>query len=457
MPDPAPRTNRAGLALARTVGKFAVAWWAFLELSYHPLWEFYVDRAVDGAISRVLRGYPELTRVAELFYRDSAAVVLFTFAVTLFVGTGLAVTGGVARMIARARARAGQGDFLDRLRRWTTAWPLATRALVAAPALSWFGLLCYTIGNMDPEPGAVERSAITLILAAWGMLAMTRKGMRALLAPTIAGAGADARFAIGPDEIAFDAVAITRETLATVGIFTAVVLAVPAVALFSLFLGRTSEIHPAADGLPGVLSLAAYVAFAATGPFLFRKASRVAVGVDGVHVHGTSRARFFAYRDLDSARANGSALELVRRGKVVLRLQLHGEDAARREAVLARINANVARAREGRTAVAAQIVASASRDDLARVAGGAGDYRAATLTREQLWALVEGPEIEASARKAAAEALVLAGDGAERARLRVAAEHCAEPQVRVALREIAEQGEERDEGTRLARSTTELG
>ena len=72
--------------------------------------------------------------------------------------------------------------------------------------------------------------------------------------------------------------------------------------------------------------------------------------------------------------------------EIVLRLQLHGEDAARRGAVLARITESIARVRGGRGAMAAQIVATSSKEDLARLAHGSVDYRVANLSREQLWA-----------------------------------------------------------------------
>jgi hypothetical protein len=277
-----------------------------------------------------------------------------------------------------------------------------------------------------------------MALAVWAIYALTKKGLRELLAPTMVSGQAPTRFEIGPDEIVFDAVAVTRRTLATVAAFSAVTLGAPlyiaTLPILALFHDRSLFYLVLGD-----------VVFAAAGALAFRRASRISVGVDGVHVRGTSRARFFAYRDIDSARVNGSDIELVKRGRVALRLQLHGEDAARRDAVLARITENLARVKEGRGAVAAQLVATSSKDDLARVAHGAADYRMATLTREQLWALVEGPEVEASARKAAAEALVSSaapGDGRERARLRVAADHCAEPNVRVALAELAGAGGE---------------
>ena len=59
------------------------------------------------------------------------------------------------------------------------------------------------------------------------------------------------------------------------------------------------------------------------------------------------------------------------------------------------------------------------------------------LTRDQLWTLVEGPEHDRETRTAAARALATTGSEGERARLRIAAEHCAEPKVRVELLGIA--------------------
>ncbi len=100
-------------------------------------------------------------------------------------------------------------------------------------------------------------------------------------------------------------------------------------------------------------------------------------------------------------------------------------------------------------------MSSSSKDELARVASGGADYRAASLSREALWALIEGPAVDADARRAAAEALATTSDVAERARLRIAAEHCADPRVRVALAELAEalpDGEGAAAGARAAAS-----
>ena len=175
------------------------------------------------------------------------------------------------------------------------------------------------------------------------------------------------------------------------------------------------------------------------GAALFRRASRVAVGVDGVLVKGTSRTRFFAYRELDGARVSGGDIELVCGERVVLRLQLHGEDAARRSEVLAGIREAIDRVKEGRGAVAALSAQAASVAALTRAAGG-GDYRAPAVSRETLWQLVEGPATDATTRAAAAEALAGTIHASERPRLRVAAAHCAEPRARIALERLAGAG-----------------
>jgi hypothetical protein len=285
---------------------------------------------------------------------------------------------------------------------------------VGVPGVSFMNELSY---------GAV--TVFSTLVLAW----MLRAGTRALLSPTLDEAEPQ-RAEVTSDEITFDAVAVTRETIAAV----VAMAALPLWPLLYFLLINTHASHAVAIG--GMFAQAA-VAFG--GAAYFRRASRIAVGVDGVLITGTSRTRFFPYRELDGARVErGGDLVLLRGKRTVLRLQLHGEDASKRDAVLARIVEAIAHVKSGRGTVAAQLVSAASGDHLARAASGGADYRGAALTREQLWALVEGPEVEESARRAAAEALARTGDDSERARLRVAAEHCAAPQVRVALLELAD-------------------
>ena len=108
--------------------------------------------------------------------------------------------------------------------------------------------------------------------------------------------------------------------------------------------------------------------------------------------------------------------------------------------------------------MAAQLVASATAEHLTRVAAGGADYRAASLSREDLWALIEGPAVDAASRQAAAQALARTNDDSERVRLRVAAEHCADPSVRVALERLAEANPEEGRpcaaGARRGRSSS---
>jgi hypothetical protein len=428
MAEGAPNASRA-LALAKTVATFAAAWALSWPLAVHELYGHSWFRWVIDAIYRVLSGFPAAAYFVEQLFRTSVDILAWSSFGTLILASGLAPLGAMVRMIARARIRVGQRDLLDPVRAWMSAHPQLTRALFATPGLFALHALLWP-GHHGTEP--LDRLLVVApasLLVAWGLYALSKRGARALLAPTLEGESAST-MTIGADEIVFDAVAVTREAKGIIAALAALPLAVVALIgsrpLASLF-------H---DRWPFYV-MASYIVVATVTAVVFQKASRVAVGVDGVHVRGTSRAKFHAYRDLDGARANGADIELVRRGRVVVRLQLHGQDAARRDAVLARMTNNIARVKSGGRAMAAQMVASASEDALARVAHGAGDYRVAALTREQLWALVEGPEIAGDARRAAAAALAKASDERERDRLRVAASLCAEPQVRIALEEMA--------------------
>ncbi|MGO9715257.1 MAG: hypothetical protein ACLQBL_40795 [Polyangiaceae bacterium] len=419
---------------AKTIAAFAASWVAFGAIARDRVG--FLNDWVYTAITRVLSGYPALVNYAHHAWPAVRDTSMLTFMVGLWLGTVAWSLGFLVRMIARARVRSGARDFLEPVRAWTRAHPKWTAAITSVPALIW--ALGFTVAYPVYNAYVPKTVLVMAILNGLGMAWWSRFSARALLAPTLAD-NASSRFEIGPDEIVFDAVAVTLETKAAV-------LALFALTVATVLLLGSRPIDSLYHGAMPLELMLGYTAIAVGSATAFRLASRVAVGLDGVHVRGTSRAKFFAYRDLDAVRTKGSDLELVRRGRVVLRLQLHGEDASRRDAVLARISEHIARVKEGRGATTAGLVSSATKETLERVAHGGADYRMAAVTREELWALVEGPEIEASARRAAAEALVKSSGEAERARLRVAAERCAEPQVRVALEEIA-RGEEIEGGT----------
>ena len=65
-------------------------------------------------------------------------------------------------------------------------------------------------------------------------------------------------------------------------------------------------------------------------------------------------------------------------------------------------------------------------------------YRETPLTRDQLLAVLESAAAPAERRLAAAVSLSVAGDTEIAARIRVAAQACARPRVRVALTGVAE-------------------
>jgi hypothetical protein len=403
-----------------------------------------VDRLFYGLVQWLTTHEMQPTGVAARLLRSLMPIAFevlgASYVIALVAASGLVPLGFLARTVARARVRAGHRDPLDRVRAWVTAHPRWVRLLTAAPLLlvtiaplaGWLTYRPYFDANELLVKGAT--AGIAAVLAAVALSGLARAGVRSLLAPTFTDAEPE-RDEVAGDEIVFDAVAVTLETRLAVG---AVALAtVMAVALPFLLRPTPSWVGTVEVG---------YIVCALAAALTFRQASKIAVGVDGVLVKGTSRTRFFAYREVEDARERGGEIELVRGGRTVLRLQLHGRDATRRDAIIARIREAIQRARSAEDARARELVESSSTYQLERVASGGADYRTASLTRAELWALVEGPGIDADTRTAAAEALARTGGGEERARLRVLAAACAQPKVRVALEELLERDAAEAEG-----------
>jgi hypothetical protein len=342
------------------------------------------------------------------------------------VVTCLATTAGfVARTLASARVRAGRPDPLvalrsnRRLRVWSA---IAPAALLAMPWLFWaVSMLGELRGDRDVAGWIGEQ--VEGLLSTAGIVGLTfvlaRQGIRALLSPL----ERPSRFRRASD-IDFSAIAVTARTRAVVGGFAGATVAMVALTL------------SAASDPRFVWALWCYLTVALGAPLWLWRASRIAVGVDGVRVRDTSQTRFYPYRDLDDARPRGADLEILARGRAVLRLQLHGDDASRRDEVLARVRAAIARSRKP-TDRAAQLVVEAMPPHRIAQASIEPRYRVPSVSRDQLWSLVEGSTSDAPTRTAAAEALSLHLDAAERTRLRLAAARCAEPRLRLALESLA--------------------
>jgi len=373
---------------------------------------------------------------ATRLYWMASQHVVSSYAVSLACATIAGGVGLFVRSLARARVRAGFPDALDDLRRWAAAHPRSLAAVTVGPAVLWMvgSLQMLALrGVVDGWDTFLAAVALPAALV-WALQsAMMRAGLRALLAPTLSATEARGD-EVRADGLTFDAVAVTPETVGAVALLAAisVVMAVLAFVLPTPTLVRS----------PGFLAaLVGYLVLAVGGAALFRRASRICVGLDGIYVSGTARRRFIPFHEVDGARVSLGALELFRGERVVLRLQLHGEDALRRDALAARVSAAIAVADAQRNEPAADFVRSASSEALHRAAGGVSSYRESAPSREQLWQMLESPAIDAEGRKAAAAALARGGDTPERVRLRVAAEQCAEPSVRARIMELLE-GEE---------------
>jgi hypothetical protein len=353
----------------------------------------------------------------------------------------LAVAALVVRAFAWRRIRAGLADPLAALRRR----PWAMRLAAWAPGVAYLALylrVFFAHGGLGIDPLAREFMHWVLphVLIALGLGKLGSMVVREMVEPL-----GDEPLPAPPREegdIVFSAVAVTARTRGAVG---AMGVASAAMALWVWMAPSATLVESPAF----LAAVAAYIAAAAGAAYAFRRASRIAVGIDGVYVGEAASRRFFAYREMDEVRAAGADLELLRGGRVVLRLQLHGDDAGRRDEVLARVAEAIARARSGETRGAEAVVQTmAARNKAAAAAIEPPGYREPTLTREHLWELVEGAATDAPTRTAAAEALATASalDAEERSRLRVAASRVADPRVRVALGSLARDEEDDGEG-----------
>jgi hypothetical protein len=347
----------------------------------------------------------------------------------------------LVRILARARLVVTGEDAFARLRQWAEDRPRGKRALLAAPtalalAVSFdehFVSMFLPYLGLAPERSVGEGLAALLVLWVVPALAaglLGRALLLGLLTPLTGEAAGE------PAEgFTFSAVAVTPETRAAVGGLFAVTVAV-----IALYAGIEQRFvySPA-----GALGLLAYVAVALGAAFVFQRASQIGIGFDGVLVRGSSRTRFFAYREIDAVEATRWGDVLLRQGgRVVLRLQLHGPDEGRHQAIADRIQVGIVRAQMIRRGGAARLAEAMGRAPLVRAAQGVSSFRAPGVDREELWELVEAPGTRGDSRAAAAEALALGADAADRSRMRLAAARCADPRARTVLEHVAEAEDE---------------
>ena len=192
---------------------------------------------------------------------------------------------------------------------------------------------------------------------------------------------------------------------------------------------------------------------------------RVDVGHDGIFLRWLGNKRFIPFSSIDTASSSNLGVDLFLRGDahahVEIRLTQKANAAdAQVRALLTRIkdgiaaHASLTRAdEEAFLARTGRDVSTWMREMRALGAGEMGGYRAAAIPRERLWAVVENPAADPSAREGAALALSASLDADDRARLAALAQKTAQPRLRIALDGVSR--EEDEARLRVALETAE--
>jgi len=180
---------------------------------------------------------------------------------------------------------------------------------------------------------------------------------------------------------------------------------------------------------------------------------RVAVGADGVRVGRLlARNEFIPFAAFESAETDGR--DVTFRLKSGRTIAMHLAGGKRRDKVhvfvdrtedarllVARINEQIASHRNAPTDAALLVRGERDARTWMRAVVGTSDehasFRVPAFPAEDLWRVVEDPAAATTARAAAALALQSQLDDDGRARLRVAADACASPKLRVALEATA--------------------
>lgn len=172
---------------------------------------------------------------------------------------------------------------------------------------------------------------------------------------------------------------------------------------------------------------------------------RVIVGVDGFTTRWLFRDRFTAYRDVQSIMAGPSVRVKLAGGGAkhlhpVETPNTEEERHAEAHALYKYLQESLVRSRHVTAADVPALVRRGDRtpaewlrglDELAR--GGNPGYRVSAVSPELLASVASDPNATSDTRLGAATALIRAGNEAQRVHVRIAAEACAEPDLRDAL------------------------
>jgi len=222
-------------------------------------------------------------------------------------------------------------------------------------------------------------------------------------------------------------------------------------AALSAILGSAAVLAVLVESVPRVLESLAnpvtllfifYAAFPVLIAWVVRRLGwrEVGVGTDGLFLRGTTRQRFVRFVDIKSVR-RGPPVEVVLHDDKRIGLPTP-DNYLRRKALLQRITKARAVAMATPEAMAELLARrgrplSQWRDELVKQLQG-GSYRDAPFTRETAVRILEDPRVQAEQRIAAALALTGTEDPEAASRIRIAADVCASPKLRVALEKVVD-------------------
>lgn len=189
---------------------------------------------------------------------------------------------------------------------------------------------------------------------------------------------------------------------------------------------------------------------------------RIIVGTDGFTTRWLFRQRFTAYRDVDGI-VPGAVVRVNIAGRRAKRLHpietpnTEEERHAEANALCKHLQEALVRSRQVSAADVPALVRRGERsteewlrglDELAR--GGNPGYRVSAVSPELLATVARDPSAASDTRLGAATALIRGGNEAQRAHVRIAAEACAEPELREALLAMSDARDDESTHTALA-------
>ncbi|CAN5251645.1 hypothetical protein BH09MYX1_BH09MYX1_12870 [soil metagenome] len=203
-------------------------------------------------------------------------------------------------------------------------------------------------------------------------------------------------------------------------------------------------------GIPGAIGCAIVVAV-----LIVRRwgSPRVIVGADGIRVSGDGTPTFVSFADVTAVDSHSSwAIDVTKRNRERLSLPTVGQSDAQVKALIQRIRSGVAR-HHAAVSEPVHVLERNGRDlarwrsELARAFAGGSSFREQALSRDVLERVLGDAKAPPERRLGAAMALRVAEESA-RARIRIAADTCADESLKQAFDEIA--NDELEEAT-LAR------